>query len=179
MADFNELLNLAKQNKRKRIHENKELTYCILNSDETYPAVIVDAEYNNKEDNSFIVLKLVVVKDSLQIERTFTFKFYNGSFGPYDSICETLGTSGSPSDLIGKCVYMHIERNGDYQNLRVDAEMEKSEFEEMISDMNNKNVRPKKKASSNNTPYVPPSSFKDEMANEEDDFEEEFLEDEE
>jgi len=175
MKNFEELLNLAQKNKKRHAHEQKENSYYILNSDETYPAFIMDAEYN--EEDSFIVLYLTIIKGAIPIERNFRFKVFSGnSSSQYDAICETLGTSGNPSDLIGKCVYIHIEKNGDYQNLRVDAEMEKSEFEEMISAINNKSTKAKKTTKSNKTPYVKPSSFKNEMANEKDDIEEEFLE---
>lgn len=176
MRNLENLLDLAQQNKKRRTHENKETTYCMLNSDETYSALVLDAEY--MEDDSFIVLCLAIIKGASCIERTFKFKVFNGSSIQYDAICETLGTEGDPSDLIGKCVYMHIERNGDYQNLRVEAEMDKSEFEEMISGINSKSVKKKKKAGSKNIPYAKRYSENAEIADEDEDFEEEFLEDE-
>lgn len=175
MKNFKQLLDLAQQNKDRRKHEHKETTYCMLNSDEAYPAFITDAEYI--KDDSAIVLYLAIIKGSSCIERSFKFKVFNGSSARYEAICETLGTDGNPSDLIGKCIYMHIERNGDYQNLRVDAEMDESEFKEMISDVNSKSIKGKKKANSKKIPYVEPFSKKDEITDEEDDFEEEFLED--
>lgn len=176
MKNLEKLLVLAQQNKKKRTQEHKETNYCMLNSDETYSALVLDAEY--MENDSAIALCLAIIKGSSCIERTFTFKVFNGSSARYEAICETLGTNGDPTNLIGKCVYMHIERNGDYQNLRVEAEMDKSEFEEMISDINSKSVRKKKKADFENTPYARRYSENDEIADEED-FEEEYLEDEE
>ncbi len=176
MKNLKNVLELAQQNKNRRTHEHKGNVYCMLNSDETYPALIMDAEYH--EDDLVIVLYLAIIKGSSCIEKNFKFKVSNGSSTRYDVICETLGTNGNPSDLIGKCVYIHIERNGDFQNLRVEAEMDKDEFEEMISDINSKSVRKKKKADSKKTPYARRYSENEEIADEED-FEEEFLEEEE
>jgi hypothetical protein len=74
---------------------------------------------------------------------------------------------------------MHIERNGDFQNLRVETEMDKNEFEEMISGINSKSNKGKKKADSKDTPYVNSFFEKNEEAEEEDEFEEQYLDDEE
>lgn len=177
MKNFKQLLDLAQQNKSRRTHEHKGATYYMLNSNETYPALIMDAEYI--EDESVIVLHLAIIKGLSCIERFFKFKVFNGSSARYDAICEILGTNGNPSDLISKCFYMHIERNGDFQNLRVEAEMDKNEFEEMISGINSKSNKGKKKADSKDTPYVKSFFEKNEEAEEEDEFEEQYLDDEE
>lgn len=89
-----------------------------------------------------------------------------------------MGIGGDTSDLIGKFVYMHIERNGDFQNLHIEAEMDRSEFEELISDINKKSTKAKKTTKSRKMPYVSPHSFEDEI-DEDDDLEEEFLDDDE
>lgn len=143
MASFNDILELAQKNKDRRTREHKGTVYCMLNSDEVYPALISDAEYI--EDDSAIVVYLNIIKGSSCIERKFSFKVSNGNSARYDAICETLETDGNPLDLIGKCIYMHLERNGDYQNLRVDAEMDESEFEEMVCKLGSKSTRGKKK----------------------------------
>ena len=143
MKSFNDILEVAQRNKERRNREHKGTVYCTLNSDETYPAFIIDAEYI--EEDSSIAVYLNVIKGSSCIERKFTFKVSNGSAARYDAICETLGTDGNPANLIGKCIYMHLERNGDYQNLRVDAEMDESEFEEMVCELGSKSTKEKKK----------------------------------
>lgn len=179
MASFNDILELAQKNKEKRTREHRGGVYCMLNSDEMYPALISDAEY--VEEDSSITMHLNVIKGSSCIERKFTFKVSNGNSARYDAICETLGTDGNPLDLIGKCVYIHLERNGDYQNLRVDAEMDESEFEEMVCEINSKNTRGKKKVNYKKPLSVGAFSKKTSAIKGEDkeDLEEEFLEDEE
>ncbi len=177
MDNFTNLLELAEKNKKRRTSEKKENVYCMLKSDEVYSAIITDAECD--EEDSMIVLYLTIIKDSSYVERDFSFKLINGISGWYENICETLGTNGNPSDLIGKCIYMYIEKNGNYQNLRVNAEMDKEDFEKMISDINSKSNKRKKKAGSKKTPYVKDFANGNEETEEEDDIEEELLDDDE
>ena len=55
----------------------------------------------------------------------------------YHDICNTLGTSGDPSELIGKYIEFHLEQNKEYVNLRIDREESEDEFVDYLSRIEN------------------------------------------
>ena len=50
----------------------------------------------------------------------------------YDMICNTLGTEGNPSDLIGKYIEFHYEENQGFENLRIDREESEDELADYL-----------------------------------------------
>ncbi len=136
------LLAEAKKNKEQRTSSQSGMGYFIPQPGRIYPAVITDAECREEEEEIWLY-RSVFKSSSIFSSKIEKFKMNGGNSFIYDEICATLGTDGNPVDLIGKFVAIHIERNGDFQNLKVDAEIDEDEFREMINNLGSKNTKKK------------------------------------
>ncbi len=112
---LNNLLQEIKRNKKLQAGNNG-LSYRAIAENKSYYALIVNAVY----DNNTIRIDLQVFNTSEGTRRSFKFSTDKAQIY-YDEICDTLGTSGDPSELIEKVILMHLERNGQFQNLKVES----------------------------------------------------------
>lgn len=108
--------------------------YQIIRNNVQYHALILDAFYK-KELSEMINTFVIFISPGKQIRRNVKFKMDGPGEHYYTDMCETLGTDGNPRDLIGKAVCLHFEKNGDFQNMRVDALISKEELEEALAEM--------------------------------------------
>ena len=81
-----------------------------------------------------IELEVRGYQDSIKpFTRKHRYNVNSQSIRYYDDICNTLGTSGEPSELIGKYIEFHLEENKGFENLRVDREESEDEFVDYLT----------------------------------------------
>lgn len=142
VPEVKKLLEEAKKNKEKRKSSQSGGEYFIPQPDKAYPTLFINAEYKGEE---IWVCRSIFKNRSIFSRKIEKFKINGGNSFIYDDICAALGTDGNPADLIEKFAVCHIERNGNFQNLKVDAEIEEDEFWEMLDNLGENKSRKKKK----------------------------------
>lgn len=169
LQKLNEYLVEARSNKKQRMNTDH---YQIIQSGKPYPAFTVDAWYD-KEKGEIIVCFIVFVSP-VGVRREIKFRTNGVGAHFYDEMCETVGTNGNPCDLIGKAVYLHFEKNGEFQNVRVDMLISKEELQEALEEMEEGDVMPRKKSKSGKVSKVKKqqSNKKQNPRRETDDFDE-------
>lgn len=132
----------ARRNKKKRVTTDD---FQIIRNDEVYPALFTDA-WHDKEKKE-IGADAVVFTSLTGVKREFKFRTDSAAIRYYEELCDTIGTNGNPCELIGKAVYLHFEKNGDFQNVRVDEIISKEELQEALAEMeSDEEERPRKKS---------------------------------
>lgn len=137
---LDEYLAEARINKKQRVNTDP---YQIIQNDKEYPSLIVDA-WHNKERWE-IGIGFIVFTSPVGVRREVKFRTNGAGVHFYEEMCETIGTNGNPSELIGKAVYLHFEKNGEFQNVRVDELISKEELQEVLAEMeDDEEERPRK-----------------------------------
>ncbi len=132
----------ANRNKKQWQCKQSGWSHQIIKLDQPLPADIINAEYKEEED--MILLDFTIFTSPWSsTKRIARFKMDGMGAVFYDRICEILGTDGNPADLIGKYAVIHIERKGDFENLKVDYEMDEQEFLEMVNSLGSKSTKKK------------------------------------
>lgn len=121
------------KNNRKQRENNSELK--IIRNNKEYPAFIVNAFLN--EEKTAVVVRFVIYNSSIGTEREVKFRIDSGARYYYEEMCEMIGTDGNPDDLIGKAVFLHLEKNERFQNVKIDARISRKELREIIAEMEN------------------------------------------
>lgn len=130
----------AKRNRKKRATTDG---FQIIQNDKVYPAFFTDA-WHDKEKKE-IGANTVVFNSPAGVRREFKFRTDSAAIHYYEELCDTVGTNGNPYELIGKAVYLHFEKNGDFQNVKVDELISKEELQEALAEMeDDEEERPRK-----------------------------------
>lgn len=131
----------VRRNKKKRVATDD---FSIIRNDKAYPALFMDA-WHDKEKKELGV-NAVVFTSSVGVRRDFKFRTDSAAVHYYEELCDTVGTNGNPCELIGKAVILHFEKNGDFQNVRVDEIISKEDLQETLAEMqDDEEERPRKK----------------------------------
>lgn len=142
LQTLNEYLAEARINKKQRANSDH---YQIIRNDKDYPAFIVDAWYDKEKGE--IGVGFIVFTSPVGVRREVKFRTNSAGVHFYEELCDTVGTSGNPCELIGKAVYLHFEKNGEFQNVRVDTLISKEDLQEALAEMeSDEEERPKKKS---------------------------------
>lgn len=139
---LNEYFKEVKRNKKKRVTTDD---FSIIRNDKAYLALITDA-WHDKEKKELGV-STVVFTSPVGVRRDFRFRTDSAAVHYYEELCDTVGTNGNPCELIGKAVILHFEKNGDFQNVRVDENISKEDLQENLAEMqDDEEERPRKKS---------------------------------
>lgn len=140
-ATLEAYLDEVRRNKKLRVDTGD---FSIIRNDKVYPALFTDA-WHDKEKNE-IKVDAIVFASPKGTKREFKYRTNSAALVHYEELCDTLGTNGNPCELIGKAAYLHFERNGDFQNVRIDERISRSELREAIAEMEDDvEERPRKK----------------------------------
>lgn len=119
-------LKEAENNKKKLVNAQN---YVLIESDKEYPAVILDVSLSNNQNAVDVEFLVYNTADGTSKNHRF---FLNGQGEFYfQQFCKTLGVK-SYKKLPGKMLSLHFTQNGDFQNVRADAELSKADIEEHI-----------------------------------------------
>lgn len=129
MKDLKKYLVEAKNNRKNR--ESNDM-FQLIQINKVYPALIIDAWFDKKI--SEIGIELVVFNSPSGTRRKAKFRTDSAAIYHYQDICDTIGTDGNPRELIGKSVFLHYEKNGDFQNLKIDERVSKEELQEALEE---------------------------------------------
>lgn len=133
MYDLEQMINEAIANKEKR--KKTVCSYEVILPDKSYYAYIKDSLHNDEKNT--VTLTVVIFRKSRGIEKKYSFSLKESACIYYDNLCHMLGSTGNPSELIGKFIIMHIEENQGYKNLVIDSEVGEKEFRKAISEESN------------------------------------------
>lgn len=147
---LNEYLAEARINKKQRASTDH---YQIIRNDKDYLAFIVDSWYDKEKGE--IGVGFIVFTSPIGVRREIKFRTNSVGVHFYDELCDTVGTSGNPCELIGKAVHLHFEKNGEFQNVRVDALISKEDLQEALAEMESDEEEiPRKKSKGSKTSKV-------------------------
>lgn len=147
---LNEYLAEARSNKKQRVDTDH---YQIIRNNKAYHALFMDA-WHDKEKKELGV-NAVVFTSPIGVRRDFKFRTDSVAVHYYEELCDTVGTNGNPCELIGKAVILHFEKNGDFQNVRVDGLISREELQEALAEMEeDEEERPRNKNRSSKTSKV-------------------------
>lgn len=123
-------LNEANQNKAKMA---KHRGFKTIQNGQSYPALISNVRFDEEKEE--IIVEFLVFVSASEVRRERKFKTSGNARYFYDDLCNTLGTDGDPSQLLGRAMVLHFEQNGDFQNVRADARISMEELDEAIARM--------------------------------------------
>ena len=121
-----EAIEKAKNNKKDRVNDPD---YVIIENNKEYPAVILNV--NLQEDPKAVCVEFLIYNTADGKDKKYT--FYLNGMGEvyYRQFCELLNVKSYKS-LLGKLLSLHFEANGEYQNIKADAELTAEDIEEHI-----------------------------------------------
>lgn len=142
-------LKEARHNRKKRKSDDY---FPIIRNERVYPALFTNA-WIDKEKKE-IVVRIVIFASPTGVEREFKFRTDTVAVHYYEELCDTVGTNGNPSELIEKAVHLHLEKNGNFQNLIVDELISIEELQEVHAEMEDEEEGSRKKSRSIKTSKV-------------------------
>lgn len=123
-------LEEARKNKQQRLNTDE---FKMPQENEVYPALILDAWFDSEKQE--IKIEFIIFASLVGTRWEVQFRTNSKAINYYREICKTIGSNNNPRNLIGKSVFLHLERNGGFLNVRVDESISEEELQDILAEM--------------------------------------------